>query len=174
MAARPRRSQIETRRSFARTTVLAAAITAVLVFVLSGPQGGRTLGNTLALITGRGGVDVHVAESFRLCERGQGFNCVIDGDTIRYHGERIRLADIDAPETYHARCDYERSLGVRASSRLLQLIDSGPFDVVYYGRDRDRYGRDLRLLERDGKSLGAILVREGLARDWDGARHPWC
>jgi hypothetical protein len=27
---------------------------------------------------------------------------------------------------------------------------------------------------RNGRSLGAMLVDEGLARRWDGARHPWC
>jgi hypothetical protein len=27
---------------------------------------------------------------------------------------------------------------------------------------------------RDGQSLGLTLVSEGLAREWDGARRPWC
>jgi endonuclease YncB( thermonuclease family) len=41
-------------------------------------------------------------------------------------------------------------------------------------RDADRYGRKLRVLVRGGQSLGEQLVQEGLARSWDGARHPWC
>ncbi len=36
--------------------------------------------------------------------------------------------------------------------------------------DADRYGRKLRLIMRDGESLGAALVDEGLADQWDGAR----
>ncbi len=36
--------------------------------------------------------------SFALCVRRDQQNFVIDGDTIRYHGDTIRLQDIDAPE----------------------------------------------------------------------------
>jgi endonuclease YncB( thermonuclease family) len=54
-------------------------------------------------------------------------------------------------------------------------VNAGPFDVKLIGnRDRDKYGRALRVLVRDGRSLGDILVREGLAQTWDGSRHPWC
>jgi len=100
---------------------------------------------------------------------------VIDGDTIRYHGVKIRLADIDAPETYEPKCSSELALGQRATDRFLELINAGPFEVVAAGeRDMDGYGRKLRLIERGGHSLGAILVSEGLARRWDGARRSWC
>jgi endonuclease YncB( thermonuclease family) len=30
------------------------------------------------------------------------------------------------------------------------------------------------VLVRDGRSLGDILVSEGLARTWSGRRQPWC
>jgi endonuclease YncB( thermonuclease family) len=36
------------------------------------------------------------------------------------------------------------------------------------------YGRKLRILVRNGRSLGDTLVAEGLARRWDGARRSWC
>jgi micrococcal nuclease len=102
-------------------------------------------------------------------------HCVIDGDTIRYGGVRIRVEDIDAPETHEPRCASELALGQRATRRLLELVNAGPFEIVYTGgRNHDRYGRELRRLERGGKSLGEMLVEEGLARRWDGARHPWC
>src|SRR5437870_1862265 len=59
--------------------------------------------------------------------------------------------------------------------RLLELINSGPFELINRGgRDEDRYGRKLRTIERDGRSLGEMLVAEGLARRWDGARGSWC
>ena len=88
---------------------------------------------------------------------------------------KIRLEDIDAPETYQHKCDSELALGNRATNRLLELINSGPFELVNRGgRDEDRYGRKLRTVERNGRSLGEILIAEGLARRWDGARHSWC
>jgi endonuclease YncB( thermonuclease family) len=102
-------------------------------------------------------------------------NCVIDGDTIRLGGVKIRLEDIDAPEVFSPKCASELARGNRATERLLALLNQGPFELVRTGRrDRDRYGRKLRTLERSGRSLGAVLVAEGLARPWDGARHPWC
>lgn len=112
---------------------------------------------------------------FGLCVRAQQQNCVIDGDTIRYGGVKIRLADIDAPETHSPSCGSEAALGQRATQRLLELMNAGPFRMVQTGaRDEDRYGRKLRVIERDGRSLAATLVAEGLARPWDGARRSWC
>lgn len=112
---------------------------------------------------------------FRLCASARQQNCVVDGDTIRYGGVKIRLADIDAPEVFSPRCASEAALGQRATQRLLQLINAGPFELVRSGsRDADRYGRKLRVIERDGRSLAATLVAEGLARPWDGARRSWC
>lgn len=115
------------------------------------------------------------ARTFSFCHTGGGTNCVVDGDTIWLDGVKIRIADIDAPETHPARCAREQDLGDRATQRLLTLVNSGPFDVEATGdRDEDRYGRKLRVLSRGGRSLGERLVSEGLARRWDGARHPWC
>ena len=112
---------------------------------------------------------------FRLCTSARQQNCVVDGDTIRHDGVKIRLADIDAPEVFSPRCAAEAALGQRATERLLQLINAGPFELVPSGlRDADRYGRKLRVIERDGRSLAATLVAEGLARPWDGARRSWC
>jgi len=112
---------------------------------------------------------------FGLCASAHQQNCVVDGDTIRYGGIKIRLADIDAPEVFSPRCDSEAALGQRATERLLQLINAGPFELVRSGsRDADRYGRKLRVIERDGRSLAATLVAEGLARPWDGTRRSWC
>ena len=112
---------------------------------------------------------------FHLCASAHQQNCVVDGDTIRYGGVKIRLADIDAPEVFSPQCASEAALGQRATQRLLQLINAGPFELVRSGsRDADRYGRKLRVIERDGRSLAATLVAEGLARPWDGARRSWC
>lgn len=111
---------------------------------------------------------------FPICGRS-GSDCVIDGDTFRYRGDTIRIADIDAPETRDAKCPSERALGERAKHRLAELLGTAPFTLTGYdSRDRDRYGRALRVVYQDGHSVGAALVSEGLARPWEGRRRPWC
>lgn len=110
-----------------------------------------------------------------LCRTAAEPTCVIDGDTIRYNGIKIRLADIDAPEVFSPQCASERALGERAALRLVALMNEGPVQMARDGgRDEDVYGRKLRTLWRDGRSLGDTLVAEGLARRWDGARRGWC
>jgi endonuclease YncB( thermonuclease family) len=69
----------------------------------------------------------------------------------------------------------ERDLGQKAKRRLLELLNGGPITIVpTRGPDADRYGRKLRVIFKNGRSVGDILVAEGLARRWDGARRPWC
>jgi micrococcal nuclease len=112
---------------------------------------------------------------FQLCLGWRLENCVIDGDTIRFGGVKIRLADIDTPEVFSPKCGSEAALGQQATERLLELINAGPFELAPAGsRDEDRYGRKLRTIERNGRSLGDTLVAEGLACRWDGARRGWC
>ena len=99
---------------------------------------------------------------------------VIDGDTFHYGGEKIRIADIDTPEV-RGRCAYEKALAAQATQRLEELLAAGPFELQPIpGRDEDRYGRKLRVVTRNGRSLGDRLVAEGLARTWTGRREPWC
>jgi endonuclease YncB( thermonuclease family) len=112
---------------------------------------------------------------FTLCARSSRQNCVVDGDTIRVNGEPIRIIGIDAPETRDAECDAERALANVAAKRLLELVNAGPFELVGQGgRDRDKHGRKLLAIERNGRSLGDVLVAEGLAHRWDGRQHSWC
>jgi endonuclease YncB( thermonuclease family) len=115
-----------------------------------------------------------IEASFRICGAGRRYDCVVDGDTFWTGGVKIRIADIDAPETHPPRCDSEARLGEDATNRLLALLNEGPFVLETEGRDEDQYGRKLRVVTRDGHSLGGILVSEGLAREWTGHRRPWC
>jgi micrococcal nuclease len=101
-------------------------------------------------------------------------NCVVDGDTFTMDGSTIRIMDIDAPETHPPRCAYEADLGDRATRRLSQLLSARAFQLVRADRDIDKYGRQLRVVIRDGRSIGKTLVSEGLARTWTGKRRPWC
>lgn len=101
--------------------------------------------------------------------------CVVDGDTFWLEGEKIRIADIDTPEISEPRCASEYARGIRARDRLVVLLNQGPIELAPIGdRDRDRYGRKLRVVSRGGASLGDQLVGEGLARTWTGRRQPWC
>jgi len=118
-----------------------------------------------------GGKDV--SHRFTLCRGSQG-TCVVDGDTIWHAGENIRIADINTPEVSSPQCAAEARLGQRATLRLQRLLNAGPFQVRRSLRDEDVYGRKLRTLHRDGKSLGAVLVAEGLAHEWRGYKESWC
>jgi endonuclease YncB( thermonuclease family) len=118
------------------------------------------------------------AAVFTLCDGPVRVNCVVDGDTFWYGGEKVRIADINAPETHDAQCASELDLGNRATDRLLTLLNQGAFTLAPNadgtGRDRDKYGRSLRVVTRDGASLGETLVDEGLAEEWKGYRGSWC
>lgn len=115
-----------------------------------------------------------VNASFAKCGIGPRYNCVIDGDTFYYQGQKIRLSGIDTPETHEPQCRQEAELGAAATRRFQELLNAGPFTLVATGRDEDRYNRKLRGVRRDGRSLGNVLVAEGLARPWMGRRMPWC
>lgn len=115
------------------------------------------------------------SKRFSLCSGPVRVTCVVDGDTIWLDGVKIRIADIDTPEVGDPKCKSEKALGDRATRRLLQLVNAGPFEVrAWPDRDEDKHGRKLRVLVRGGRSLGDILVAEGLARTWTGRRQPWC
>jgi len=128
------------------------------------------LGTTQPAEAAAGGARV----TFSYCHTGGGYNCVVDGDTIWLEGAKIRIADIDAPETHDYRCSSEKELGDRATVRLHELLESGPVSLRPIDRDEDVYGRKLRIVLVNGESVGETLVSEGLARQWEGRRRPWC
>lgn len=115
-----------------------------------------------------------IRTSFGFCHTGGGTNCVVDGDTLWLGGEKIRVADIDAPETHPPRCAEESRLGDAATRRLRELLNNGAVSLQSIDRDEDKYGRKLRVVLVDGRSVGDRLVDEGLARRYAGGRRPWC
>ncbi len=121
------------------------------------------------------GAPPKVSVVFQTCATGTRQACVIDGDTIWLIGRKIRIADIDTPEVSESKCSSELVLGKRAMDRMLELMNEGSFELKGWpARDTDHYGRKLRVLVRDGRSLGDVMVSEGLARTWSGRREPWC
>jgi len=111
------------------------------------------------------------ADAMDFCSGPVRVTCVVDGDTVWIEGEKIRLADIDAPEAGGA-CEAERVTAARAAGRLAELLGRGSFSIERQGMDA--YGRTLAVIVVGGRSVGTVLVEEGLARPWAGRREQWC
>jgi endonuclease YncB( thermonuclease family) len=101
------------------------------------------------------------------------FPSVHDGDSIRCGGERIRIANIDAPELpgspkcedkrrAFAWCDYQA--GYRARDALQAFLSRGRVMIEPLGPDK--YGRTLAHVTVNGEDAGRYLVQRGLARWW--------
>lgn len=100
---------------------------------------------------------------------------VIDGDTIDVDGERYRLTGFDTPETYRAECESEKLRGDQATARMRALVRAATEISFAAQPSRDKYGRGLGALWVDGEDVGAILIRDDLARRYfDGQRYSWC
>jgi endonuclease YncB( thermonuclease family) len=115
---------------------------------------------------------------------------VVDGDTIRVRGQIVRLVGFNTPESgIDARCEGERNLAARATSRLRALVAGGGLDLQIVrcscrpgteGTQRCNYGRACGVLKARGRDVGATLITEGLARPYVCGptscppRAPWC
>jgi endonuclease YncB( thermonuclease family) len=115
---------------------------------------------------------------------------VVDGDTVRANGHVYRLVGYDAPESgREARCESERTLAARATSRLRQIVAAGELRLERVpcacppgteGTYRCNYGRLCAVLTSSGGDVGSLLIAEGLARRYvcSEARCPqrqgWC
>jgi endonuclease YncB( thermonuclease family) len=130
-------------------------------------------------------IGVRVSRAEELTGRLQ----VIDGDTIwHYSGprsapEKIRLLDIDAPETSRTSCERELIAGLRAKARAAELLLARPVRIErcnQHGQDcEDRFGRTLARIHTGQGEIGAILLREGLALKYEPGRKAtrnahWC
>lgn len=103
---------------------------------------------------------------------------VVDGDTVRLSsGEKIRISNIDTPETQpRSRCPEEARLAQAATANLRGMV-AGARDVRFvpdWGREHDVYGRLLGRVIIDGVDVGEAQVAAGLAQRWKGHRAWWC
>ena len=112
--------------------------------------------------------------SFGYCHVGGGRNCVVDGDTFWFEGQKVRIAGIDAPETHDYRCPSELALGNAATEKLHALLNGGAVTITSIDRDHDRYGRLLRNVSVNGQDVGEAMIAAGVAREYGGARRSWC
>jgi len=93
------------------------------------------------------------AKNARLLRSQQVF--AIDGDTIRYGSERIRLQGIDTPEL-------SEPGGQEAKQRLEELLRGGSVQIVPHGVDV--YGRTVADVFVNGQNAAEILKAEGFAK----------
>lgn len=109
--------------------------------------------------------------AFGYCGQGEHINCVADGGTFWYKGEKIAIADVVSPGIETARCDNEKRLGFAAKLRLLNILNSGSFSMNPAGQ-HGKAGAP-HVVSRDGLSIGMQMINEGLARK-PGANGAWC
>lgn len=94
---------------------------------------------------------------------------VIDGDTIDIEGTRIRLADIDAPETRQSCLTRDGEVwacGKHVTEALREKIGAVP--VRCEGQRQDRYQRLVATCIGGAEDLGGWLVRQGHAVSTSG------
>lgn len=96
----------------------------------------------------------------------------MDGDTLACGAERVRVMGLDAPEM-RGRCPAEARKARTARDRMAALVIGG---VSLQPHGRDRYRRLLAVVrDWQGRDVGAVLIREGLARPYRGERRrSWC
>jgi nuclease-like protein len=79
----------------------------------------------------------------------------VDGDTIRYGTERIRLRGLNAPEL-------SEPGGFEARQRLAELLSQGNIRLIPHGKDV--YGRMLADVFIGERNVADIMTAEGFAR----------
>ena len=86
---------------------------------------------------------------------------VFSGDAFRFNGQRIRIANIDAPRVENA-CNAELMLGLQAKEMLAQVLAAGEPQIVPTGKT-DRFDRTLAFVRVNDEDVGAKMVATGLA-----------
>ena len=92
---------------------------------------------------------------------------MIDGDTIELSiggaAVDVRLIGIDTPESVHPSEPVE-CFGVAASRFTRATLEGARVRVTYDVERRDRYGRTLAYVFKDGKLFNEVLVARGYAQ----------
>lgn len=78
----------------------------------------------------------------------------VDGDTIRYGTQRIRVRGLNAPELPEVG-------GLEAQQRLAQLLSEGSIRIIPHGQDV--YGRLLADVFVHDRNVADVMTAEGYA-----------
>ncbi len=97
---------------------------------------------------------------------------VMDGDTIKINGERIRFSGIDAPESYYRgkkqTCIEDNKqvfCGQISKDKLLEKIGNNSVNCKIE-KNKDKYKRSVGECFIKEESLSVFMVRNGYAFDW--------
>lgn len=105
---------------------------------------------------------------------------VIDGDTVKMWVAvwidqellvSVRVAGIDAPELFRAKCPAEKRRARAAKAFVETFMQTGHVRLIDLKRGKYA-GRVVARIEVDGRDLGAALIEAGHA--YDGPRGTWC
>jgi len=99
-------------------------------------------------------------------------NCVVDGGTFWYGRQKIQIADIEVPRIKQAKCDNERKFGSLAKRRLWEILNAGEVRLAAAGGKAG--AQNARVTVGAGRSIGDMLVAEGLARHRADGKRGWC
>lgn len=104
---------------------------------------------------------------------------VIDGDTIdlchKDHVERIRIAHLDAPESYRPKCAEEKIAGLRAKEAALSFFVRPSVNIEVNRISTDRYGRTVAAVSVNGVDFATHMIESGHGVKWQfNQKHNWC
>lgn len=104
---------------------------------------------------------------------------VIDGDTIEVCNasgpERIRIANLDAPESYRPACAKEKLAGIKAKQAAIQFFVRPSVDLEIKRRIVDKYGRSVADVSVNGIDFRQHMIAEGHGVQWRfNEKHDWC
>ena len=104
---------------------------------------------------------------------------VIDGDTIevcqKSGPERIRIAHLDAPESYRPKCIKEKHLGLKAKEAATVFFVRPSVDLEITRISTDRYGRSVAAVSVNGKDFATHMIESGHGVKWQfNKKHDWC
>ena len=108
----------------------------------------------------------------------------VDGDTVKCDGQNFRdvgdgapfVSGYDTPEIgSNAECELEHTLGQEAKRRMAELLKTPGLTIEASGQI-DRFDRPLVTLRLpDGRTIGGVMLVEGLAVEWrPGRGFDWC
>jgi endonuclease YncB( thermonuclease family) len=85
---------------------------------------------------------------------------IVDGDTVRIAGVRIRLVDYDSPELFSPKCPRERELAWKAKQELERIIGQVKLELVPCATTN--WGRLCAEGTIEGKPLATHMIGLGL------------
>lgn len=96
----------------------------------------------------------------------------VDGDSVLFRGERIRIMGVDSPEI-HCQCESECRAAWAAKRFTQNTLDGGAVTIERQGLDK--YRRTLARVYVNGQDLAAIIIAAGHGRPYHGEkRQSWC